>query len=192
MQEREIIKFFQEAISNDDRFSQAVAVVTANCQGKFWLIGGGLFRKIVSRIYGSTQPPIKDYDFIIENPNSELVLPKGWQSSTNSFGNPKLISPDNLQVDFAYLSNLHQLRLRGLPPTIESYLTTTPLTVQSICFDFLEGRISGPIGIRAILTKTVEVNDLEWARWYAQKQNLTLEEYIKREADRLGFTPVFP
>lgn len=187
-----LTKIFLEAVKEDQKFHQAVEIVRRNCQGKFWLIGGGLFRNIVKDLYGIKIPLIKDFDFIVEKPNSKFDLPQGWKVSTNSFGNPKLISPDNLQVDFVYLDNLHQLRLRGLEPSIERYLETTPLTVQSIVFDFSQNKLFGPVGIKAITSKTVATNDLEWAKWYVKTINLTIEEYIKREADRLNFKPVYP
>lgn len=187
-----LTKTFLKVVKDDKKFQQAVQIVRENSQGKFWLIGGGLFRNIVKGLYGINFPLIKDFDFIVEKPNSKLILPEGWKVSTNSFGNPKLISPDNLQIDFVYLDNLHQLRLRGFKPSIERYLETTPLTVQSIIFDFSKHKVFGPVGIKAILSKTVAANDLKWAKWYVKTINLTVEEYIKREADRLNFKLVLP
>lgn len=189
---KNLTDIFLISIKEDQKFYQAVEIVERNCQGKFWLIGGGLFRNIVKGLYGLEIPQMKDYDFIVEKPNSKIILPDGWKASTNSFGNPKLTSPDNLQIDFVYLDNLHQLRLRGFKPSIERYLETTPLTVQSIIFDFSKHKVFGPVGIKAILSKTVAANDLKWAKWYVGTINLSLEEYLKREADRLGFKAVYP
>ena len=135
--------------------------------------------------------PEVDLDFVVEYPVSDFDLPDGWRVDKNRFGNPKLIS-GRKQIDYVPLEKIYSILQRQIEPTIENYLTGVPLNVQSVAYDINEKRVIGEIGINALLRRVVEVNDLFFAEYAAQKKGKSLREMIQEKADELSFTPIFP
>jgi len=62
------------------------------------------------------------------------------------------------------------------------------LTVQSIGFNVFTGEIEGEIGINAIRTRTIGINNQEQARIFAKKKEKSLDELIRERALSLGFS----
>lgn len=58
---------FVNLIERDVQYLETLALVRANAEGRVWLVGGAVFRRIASTITG-LRPWQSDYDFIIERP----------------------------------------------------------------------------------------------------------------------------
>jgi hypothetical protein len=171
-------------------FTEALDIVRKNSTGKIWLIGGFVYRTIANQLYGAPKPDV-DLDFIVEIPVQEFNMPVDWKIYRNSFGNPKLVNGKK-QIDYVPLRNVYSILQRNIEPTIENFLTGAPLTIQSIVYDVNANNVIGNIGINALQKRIVEINNLFFAEYAAQRKNKSLRAMIQEKADRLGFTPVFP
>lgn len=185
--EIELSKRFVDVIENDVKFKEASNIVLTNSSGNVWLIGGYVYRTLAHLLYESERPPV-DVDFIVENPRDNFTLPHGWKLSKNRYGNPKFVG--QFEIDYAPLATIHSVSRRGLEPTFENYLSGTPLTIQSIGYNLKDQRVIGDIGLHALQTKTIGVNDKEQAKIYEAKKGIPIEEIIKRKSESLGFRPV--
>jgi len=168
-------------------YPEAVDIVRRNSKGKLWLIGSFVYGTLAHILYDSKAPKA-DFDFVVEKPVLNFVLPQGWKVSMSRFWNPKFTKGDK-SIDYVPLENVYSICSRKLKPTIENYLKGVPMTVQSIAFDVNESRIIGDVGIYAVTHKTVRVHNLEFAIYAAQKKNIPLDQMIQRKAAELGFTP---
>lgn len=182
-----------EAITTDKEVRQAIRLVEENSSGKIYLVGGYVFRTIAEKWY-DTHPERTDIDIIVENLAAQIALSErrkaeGWNVRTNSFGHPKFFC-QNLVVDCWPLSETSQIKRKEQTSTLRNYLSGTPLTVQSIVYDLLEEVVIGEVGMRALLEKTVRVNDLEQAQLAAQRKDMTLEQYVRWKAKGIGFAPI--
>jgi hypothetical protein len=180
---------FHDFVEGKSELEKALEVVRLNSTGKIWLIGGFLYRGIVHKVHG-TEPPVVDFDFIVEEANGKIKVSEGWRIGANGFGNPKFLNED-MSVDFVPLTNVYSIIHRGLPPRIEHFLTGVPLTVQTMVYDFQERRVIGDVGSKAIESRTVAANDIYFAKYAAQKKGLSLKEMIIKKAKSLRFTPIF-
>ena len=185
----DISKIFKLAIKDNRSFEEALEVVKANSRGFVYLIGGFLYRNIAHELYGTPKPEM-DMDFIVEERQPEIRLPLGWGLQKNRFGNPKMTSSRG-NIDIVPIHTVYQIETRGLEPTIWNFLAGTPLTNQAIAYDVNEGIVIGDSGIRALLDKTVGINDMDSIRNVAKKEEVTTDDYIAEKAKSLGFTPVF-
>jgi len=173
-------------------FREQLEIVRRNSRGKIWVIGGFVYKTLASELYGR-EIKTKDVDFLVENPNPEIVLPEGWKITLNHFGNPKFIPPDGKEKpDFVPLARVYSILKRRLPPEIENYLSGTPLNVQSIAYE-VDGRIIGDAGISALEKRVVAVHNLDMAKDVAYWiYNKTVNDIIKKAADELGFQAEYP
>lgn len=180
---------FLKSIQDKKQFDDAMKIVRDNSKGDIWLIGGFVYRSIVSQLYGIPKLQV-DYDFIVETTN-EIRLPNNWELKYNRYGNPKF-SNNTYNIDLVSLKNVHSIIRRGIEPTIENYLSGTPLTIQSIAYDCINKKVVGDIGIKAIQDKVVGINDFEQAIYYASKKEVSLKELIINKAESLGFRAILP
>jgi hypothetical protein len=97
---------------------------------------------------------------------------------------------NQLSIDIVKLSDVVALSSRTLAPTIQSYLDTVPLTVQSIAYDLREQRIIGEAGIDSLLNRRVGVRHMNTAKAY--KNNGDVNTLIQSKAAELGFDAVIP
>jgi len=181
-------KIYREFVSQGLDFQEAFDIIRRNSDGRAWLIGGAVYRNLTHLLYG-TRKVHCDFDFIIRNPDRRIVLPEGWEEKRNRYGNPKFVG-DNKEIDFVPLSTVYSIIRRGLRLTFSNYLTGTPLTVQSVGYNISTHDLEGEIGINAIRTRTVSVNNPEQAKIYERKKGKPIEEIIMEKADSLGFTAV--
>ena len=186
----DLTQAFLSGVKDCEEFPEALKIVKRNSSGKIWLIGGFVYRTIAGQLYGLPKPEV-DLDFVVEYSLFDFDLPSGWRADKNRFGNPKLVNGKK-QIDYVPLGNIYSILQRQIEPTIENYLTGVPLTVQSVAYDVNENRIIGEIGIDALQRRVVEVNDLLFAEYAANKKNKSLQAMIEDKADGLGFTPIFP
>ena len=201
---------------------EILKIGTGNSQGPLWIAGGGVYRPPigeesgVKRATDSEGKEIIDVDIVVSQLSQKPYSPKvhGWSEWRTRFGNTSF-RKNGYNVVIMDLSSFPTLAARNLKPTIENFLTTTPLNIQSIAVpigdDPYETRLIGDIGILAIYKREVKINDLregvdralrEW-RYEAQNQNIDLEEFeryiiginlnplviesVKRKAEELGF-----
>lgn len=173
-----------------DKFEQyrcAREIVKRNCQGKFWLIGGMVYRTLAYIIHDTPKPEV-DINFIVEQPNSELVLPRDWELTNNSFGTFKFVGPNGNSIDFVPLEQVYSIKEREIDePTIEDFLSGVPLNIQSIAYDVSEGSLVGSVGLGGIISRTIRVTDYDLAQYAARQKNLSLKSYVLEYARELGF-----
>lgn len=186
----EITADFLKAVEGCAEFQEAVSIVRKNSEGSIYLIGGFVYRNIVNNLYSTPVTADVDFDFIVQATSPELSLPTGWNAVKNSYGNPKLKGP-NYEIDLVLIDNIHSVIRRGLDPTIENFLSGTPLNVQSIVYDVTNNQVMGEIGISAIRTRTVRVNNIIQAQHSAGLKGKTVEELVKTVAESLQFQAVY-
>ncbi len=182
----DLTKDFLLATEGSDELRDAIGLVTSCSLGGIWLIGGFVYRNIASVLYGIDRPAV-DLDFIVESISDDYTLPDGWTQINNHYGNPKLVRSDGLTVDLVPLNNVSSIIRRGLEPTIENFLTGTPLNIQSIVFDIKTSQVIGDIGSNAIIDRFVSVNDVEQLKICASHKGKTSNEVITEKAIALGF-----
>ncbi len=176
---------FLKVANTYPEFKEALEIIKANSDGKAWLIGGFVCRSIIQDLYGIPMSKDVDLDFIIENPK-EIKLPEGWEIRKNSYGNPKLVGP-SYEIDYVPLNTIHSILRRNLEPTMENFLSGTPLNVQSIAFDITDNKVIGDIGIKAIQDKVISVNNFEQAKHRAEKKEVSVQDLISDIAKQFGF-----
>lgn len=108
----------------------------------------------------------------------------------NSYGNPKLVGP-TYEIDYIPLENISSIIRRGLEPTIENFLTGTPLNVQSIVYDVVNNKVMGDIGIKSIEDRVIAINDMEQAKHRADKKGVTPNDLVTDIAEQFDFTPIY-
>jgi hypothetical protein len=170
---------------------EAIDIMKNNSRGKLWLTGGFVYRNIAHSVFGIPKPDV-DLDFIVEIPVKDFKLPPGWTVEKNRFGNPKFVN-GNKKIDYVPLNTVYSINYREIEPTIENYLTGTPLTIQSVAYDVFANKIIvGPKFMNALTNQIVEVQNLHLAEYSAEQKKTTLNEMIQKKADELQFTAVFP
>lgn len=190
MEKSEIVRKYLGMMLKDNNFWTAWSLVSGNYSGGIWLVGGYVYRNLAQILHGTPKPHV-DFDFIIKHAREaeEIQLPAGWKVEKNHYENPKFVS-EKFCIDYIPLGNIESIKRRGLAPTIENFLTGTPLTVQSVAFDCITQEIVGDVGLRAILERAVGINDREQAEIAARNKGKTIEEYVREKAKALGFTAV--
>lgn len=184
-------QIFLEGVKGISWYNEGLDIVKRNSSARLWLIGGAVYRSIISQLYGTPIPEKTDLDFIVEKAAERMALPEGWEEKRTRFGSPRFVNGKK-QIDFVPLAGISLIHNRSIEYTIETYLTATSLTIHSIAYEINEGRVIGEKGIDAIRRRVVEANDLEVADYTAGMVGRTAEEMIKKKAASLGFTPVLP
>jgi hypothetical protein len=174
----------------DENFWIAWSLVSGNAFGGLWLIGGYVYRNL-AHVLHDTPKPRADFDFIVEHAKEarEIKLHNGWKVEKNRYGNPKFVS-EKFCIDYVPLANIDSIKRRGFAPTIENFLSGTPLTVQSVAFSIITQELVGDVGLKAILERTIGVNDKEQAEIAARNKGKSVKEYAEEKADALGFRAV--
>ncbi|MAG19981.1 hypothetical protein CL618_00940 [archaeon] len=177
-----------EYLSENEKFQEAMDIVRTNCGDKMWLVGGSVYRGLAHLMYDIEEPDV-DFDFIVGDPNGNIILPNTWRLHRNTYGNPKFVGGE-FSIDFVPLSTVVSIKRRGLEFIFDNFLTGTPLTVQSIAYDVALGKIIGEIGINALESGSVGVNNLGQALFCSRKKGISVEDLIREKAKSLGFEPV--
>ncbi|MCK4997664.1 hypothetical protein KAS08_05145 [Candidatus Pacearchaeota archaeon] len=184
----DISKIFEKYIEQNKNYKTAYDIVQKNSIGKIWLIGGALSRNMNQLIHKTPQDSF-DFDFIVEEKNDKINLPKGWTIKENKFGNPKFIG-ENISIDFIPMKTFESIIRNDLKPTIENILSKTPFTIQALAYDTETKKIIGESGLRAFEKKIFEVNSLEDAKILADKKGIELNDLISKKAKSMGFKAV--
>ena len=178
----ELAEQLRELLEKNECYQEALKIVKSNFHGKVWLIGGAVYKTLLFKNCNQT----KDFDFIVESPNKEIVLPEGWRIKNNRFGTLKFVS-EMKEIDFVPLKEVIHIKSKGLEATIENYLAYTPLNIHSIAYDIKKKKLLGEIGIAALEEKVIRVNDFEMASKMVGKYGISLREMLKNKAQELGF-----
>lgn len=166
------------------RYPDVLDLLAMNSRGRVWLVGGFLFRSLAG-----LPSSIPDIDVVVERRRPDLKLLPGWTCTVNSFGGQKLTGP-SLALDFIEADKFQPCARRGLKFSPEALLRLVPLTIQALVFDVSEGALSGDVGLHAIATKTVGVNNGAEALRYCLVKGISLREFVGTKARSLGFRPV--
>lgn len=102
-----------------------------------------------------------------------------------------IVSTVMQEVDLFSLQNLHSIERRNLDAYVEHYLTGVPFTIQSIAYDLEKKELVGDVGIKALETKTIGINNFEEAIVYVKEKG-TIQSVIEKKAGELRFKAVLP
>ena len=180
---------FEKLVLQETSLQEAFDFVRKRSNGNVWLIGGAVYRNIAHMLYRTEKAP-HDFDFIVGSPKPQIALPMDWIQTTNKYGNPKFVS-NALEIDFVPLTTVHSIIRRGLEFSFVNYLTGTPLTIQSIGYNLITKKLEGDIGLHAVKTRTVGINNKEQAKIYEVKKGKSISEIIAEKARSLGFCPLW-
>jgi len=183
----------RETLAQDLRYVTAVQIAQDNSQGHVWLLGGYVSRTLAKLLHGTPLPEKVDLDFVCEGLAAHPYIPAAFTLQRNVHKNPR-IQGRGIEIDLMpfTLSNFPRLQERGLPLTIESILAQAPLTTGAIAYHTATGQIIGDVGIHAVETRTLGVNDEAEVKKIVRRNGWTVEEYVRKKAVSFGFTPVFP
>lgn len=200
----EYTEAFEQFLKSHQEYEEIFEVAKRNSRGRgrrphgrVRIIGGFVYRPIISNIYGPIpEPPEIDIDFLIEKSPAkrDLYIPKGWDPKITDYGNLYLVK-GNIRIDLNYLRNFHSIIRRKLEPRFRHFFTGTPIDIQSISYDLTEKLgVIGEIGIEAIKNKIVRINNLEEAQYQAKnvseslKKDFTVEDLVRQKAKELNFS----
>ncbi len=157
---------------------------------RFYIVGGYISSLAISKIYGIERPKT-DLDILFkEKTDLNLIkTPTGWKRTLSTLGNFRLVNGEH-QIDIWDLTTTKHILELGLEPTIESYLSIVPFTLQSLVYDFESRKVIGDIGLNAIHTQTVGVNNLSNAEPYYAKFRMSVNEAMQKFAAKYNFTPL--
>lgn len=171
---------------DNEIFVEVLRLVRENSEGKVWLMGGFLYKNLARELYGyPTEVYTADLDFVLEKKADKLKEIPGWEIYTNSYGSQNY---QNEKVRTSFTDIRKAIRMTPMKePTIEQFITHTPLTIQSIAYDINESKLFGDIGIQALLEKRVEINDHKQAEYYSERKGKTVEIVLEEKRRELNF-----
>ncbi len=194
----EFTEIFEQFLKTYPDFPEISEIARRNSRGmgrrgsgRVWIIGGFIYRPIIKKLYGEI-PELSqiDIDFLIERgpAKEDLYIPKGWEPKITNSGYPYL-EKEKIRIDLNYLFSFHSIIRRSLRPRFKHFFTGTPLDIQSIAYDLTDKNIGviGKHGIDAIKRRIVKVNNLEEAKFEAEKRGTSVEELVTQKAKELGF-----
>jgi hypothetical protein len=176
---------FANSLKNNLDFQICHEIARTNSDGPIWLIGGFLYKGIISKLYNKTFPSC-DFDFLVEGPKENFHLPLGWNQTRGEWGNPRFTHAE-LSINYLPIEKTHFIYEHGLTPRIENFLAGTSLNVQSLALQVENHKLLGRAGIEGIMTGTVKINNHRESEYVASKTKLHLEDYLREKAKHLGF-----
>ncbi len=197
----EFTEIFENFLKRYSEFSEISEIARKNTrsmgrniEGRIWIIGGFVYRPIIEALYGEI-PKLSetDIDFLIQRgPASQDVYTpkeKGWEIKRTESGYYYVINEEKkTRIDLNYLYNFPSILARNPHPRMGNFFGATPLNVQSIAYKLTGKRgIIGDIGIRAIRSKIVRVNNLEAVKFEANKRKETVEDLVIEKAKEINF-----
>lgn len=178
--------FLNDALNNDSYYITARNLVLKVCSpSSLWLIGSSVYGNIINRLYGTKKPP-KDYDFIFDGNLDYSSIPDYLKTKLNHFGSLKMAGRD-YEIDLVPLENVMFIVSKNLKPSIETFLSTTPLNIQSIAYDVIDDELMGEIGIDCIIQRLIFVNDPDSAKDDERIYGRPIEDLMKGKSLEYGF-----
>ncbi|MFZ1971076.1 MAG: hypothetical protein WAU65_02770 [Candidatus Nanoarchaeia archaeon] len=184
-QSERLIEIINSSILLDEDFQEALKIVKDNSFGKIWLVGGFLYKNIASSLY-SSQKSTKDFDLVVEEAKSNLILPEGWKITTNHFDGIKFVNGKK-EIDFMPLANLYYIKNNHLSHCINNFLEGGGLNIHCLAYDILGEKVVGDVGIKALEDKVISAYNLEMLEYGARLYGKTSNEVIRQKAKELGF-----
>lgn len=173
----------KEILENNSFYKEALSLIKCNSIGKIYLTGSFVFKTIIKETAESN----KEIDFLCDELVSDLFLPNEWNVKINKFGHPSFVKED-YKIDPIQLTKHINIVRKNLPPTLDSYLISVPLNIQSIAYDIEENKIIGNIGIKAIQDKVIKFNNKDHAEYSCQNfHKYSVEDMIIKMANSIGF-----
>ena len=170
-------------------FLEILNLVKKNSRGRIWVIGGFVYRNLVSALYGGNTYS-HDIDFVVEDRNESLKKIPGWSIEINSYRVPNYVRAGN-RMSFTDIRKVKRVvPLKKF--TIEEVIDGTPLNIQSIAYDLVRNKVMGEKGIEALRTRMIKVNSMEQAEFYAKRKNKDLRDIVIDKARELGFDYKLP
>ncbi len=99
----------------------------------------------------------------------------------------KMYTESGCKIDLISIPDLHPIASGELPKSIEGYLKSVPLSIQSIAMDLDRCEIFGKVGLDSINEKFVWVNNKASLDNYVEAKGGTHDRYIATKADSIKF-----
>lgn len=206
-------------------YADACELASQVTKGKFYVVGSFVYKSIINAIYGGGVV-INDIDLLVESLLPE-VCSAGWTRSGTKFTkngtrthnctrtrcrsdydgtihdhSNDVVFPGR-SADMMPLQSICNKAQRG--PSLENYLDTVPFTIQSIAYDPERHHVLGDVGINAIRSKTVGIQDIAAAKRYTNlpkhdtslrhpaghpldaPERVTVKDLLERKARELDF-----
>lgn len=208
----EFTKMFEQFLENYEDWSEVLDIIRKNSydigrEGRIWIIGGFVYRPIIKALYGGVRKPFQvDIDFLIERglASEKIEVPKGWEVKRTEYtGYTYLEKKDGtIRIDPNPLGSFHSIvsvaKSMNSAPDFEHFFKATPLNIQAIAYDIttdkdkIIGGVIGEKGIEAIKNRIVKINNLEEAKFEAERRKMSLEDFVKTKAAELNFSWELP
>jgi len=173
----------KEILNKNEFYNEALSLIRQNSKNKIYLVGSFVYKSI---LYGNIDSQ-KEIDFVVNVLNEDISLINEWKIKINKFGHPSFIKQD-YQIDPIQLTKHINIVRKNLSPTIESYLVSVPLNIQSIAYDLDENKLIGNEGIKAIQNKIIKLNNKDHARYSCEHfYGYSVNDMIMRVANSFGF-----
>ena len=169
---RQLSRRVLKELNKDQNFKDVYQMVSNKSKTKPYLVGGKLYRTLVEIMYDyPARSRSADFDFAAEEIRESKKKKKGRiKLNANGVGASFVLadsdySGESIKMTSAYgcpidLINIPDLKgLDGATPDINGYLTSVPLSIQSIAMDLEKCIIFGKVGIESLNERFVWINN---------------------------------
>jgi hypothetical protein len=206
-------------IKTDPMFVEAYNIAKANTDGGVFLVGGKVYRNLISVIYKiDCGAKDCDWDFLTAKIKRKVKIPKKWCfEEYDSYWGKQLRSPYIVEKNRGFVQfikhtekapkkQLCKIDLMNIKqvfgikhssfwrrtPTIENYFDAVPMTIQAIAFDPVEEKFLGTVGLQAILEQKIGVNNHPSIVAQANHKEISIPDILKAKAETLFFDIDWP
>jgi hypothetical protein len=173
----------KQILSKNSFYKEALSLVKRNSESKVYLVGSFVYRTLIE----GNADSLKEIDFIVKELNENVVLSNEWNTKINAFGHISFVK-NEYKIDPIQLTKHINIVRKNLSPSIESYLASVPLNIQSIAYDVDEDKLIGTEGIKAIQNKIIKLNNKDHARYSCENfYHYSVEDMILKVANSFGF-----
>ena len=186
------------ALNKDANFKDVYQMVLNRSKTKPYLVGGKLYRTLVETVYSyPARAHSCDFDFAAE----EVIRKKRKKKIATHDGTYDVIEVDGYSnesikmtsqygcsIDLIDIPSLKGLKGTSLPPTIEGYMESVPLSIQAIAMDLEKCEIFGKVGIDSLNEKFVWINNQKSLNGYAKHKGWRDgQPYLQKKANSFRF-----
>lgn len=188
-------------LDHDANFARSLAIVRslANAQREIFLVGGAVYRILIRIIHGDEVVNLRDHDFIVEGvPHTFPGVPEGWCLGKTSHGQHRLtnIADPTTQIDLVRLQDAINtwddvpVDTNDPEACINSYLSKTPLDVQSVAYSLTRRKLYISTALTAIVRREIRIHHLLECEHYCRVKGISKEQYLQMKARTLGFSAI--
>lgn len=197
---RDLTPYFAKGIYGNKNFHEALEIAQRNSgEGSLWVIGGLVYRNIIENLYGRQTEETYDFDFLVETPIAveHIKVSGDWTVIRTGLGEPRFVSGQK-QIDLVTLDNAinpsesERLSSMDVAEKLASYFRRVPLNIQALAYDMGTRRVIGDVGIQAILSQTIEINNLDECLSFCKRRKISIREFIDRKKNVSGFEATYP